>query len=109
MLHLGPRAFQFHVAKKSTAQIGGDIGTNSVENEPRNAKPIDTAEVERVVHSFFSALTTTSPSALLLASLDATRAQFAGEGAKHLQRTALEVNRLRMRLRREGKAHRPSL
>lgn len=61
MLHLHPTAFSF-------LQKYGDEGNNL---------PL----VERTIQSFFSMLTTTSPNALLLASLDATRAQMEDEGA----------------------------
>lgn len=54
-----------------------------------------TAEVRLAVQQSFSLLTTTSPNALLLASLDAARAQFAVDGAESVPRAAAAVNELR--------------
>ena len=70
------------------------------------------AEVERrhertelaaeVLHDCFSMLTTTSPNTVILASLDATRAQMASEGAEMVRAAAEAADEIRYELREQN-------
>lgn len=121
MLHIGPGAFQYRVPKTHVSELrpgGACITIPDAADESKGAKERKIAEsaphsisdgvgielpaVESVVHSYNSMLTTTSPNSVLLASLDAARAQFEEHGADMVQQTALAVNRLRSKLRLQG-------
>jgi arginine/lysine/ornithine decarboxylase len=54
--------------------------------------------VENVVHSYYSALTTTSPNSILLASLDASITYFQNEGKTVIEKTANLVSLMKKRL-----------
>lgn len=116
MLHLGHKAFQYHAPKTSSVSphnahvFDANKGPHEKPSAPVHsqdsvgtAQVVDMSQVESVVHSYFSMLTTTSPNSVLLASLDATRAQFEERGAQMVQQTALAVNWLRHKLRSPGK------
>lgn len=118
MLHLGHDAFQYKLPKTllhelknaptcTTTDDSFDVHINENERTlEQNTVPsaaVDVTQVETVVHSYFSMLTTTSPNSVLLASLDAARAQFEEHGAEMVQQAALAVNRLRAKLRTHGK------
>jgi arginine decarboxylase len=62
----------------------------------------ETEEAADVLHECFSLLTTTSPNVVLLASLDATRAQMAGEGVEMIQRAAAAADEIRYELRQQN-------
>ena len=65
---------------------------------------VGAGEAGRLLHQCFSTTTTTSPNALLLASLDAARAQMSdgGGGVEALAQTCAALNGLRAELRAAG-------
>lgn len=60
-------------------------------------------EVDEIVHSSFSSLTTTSPNSLLLASLDATISNYAHSGTTMVATQCKLVEDLKNNIRKYGK------
>lgn len=90
-LHIGKNAFSFPSSCISDVDVQNSVPELS-----------QTEAAAEVLHECFSMLTTTSPNALLLASLDATRAQMAHSGYSMVSGTAAAVDELRNKLRRGG-------
>ena len=119
MMHLGMRAFSFnrqvdpgsnkekiggdiHV-ESSTADIdvnkGKDRHTDIDTNIGLSVEDRETTAAGEVLHDCFSMLTTTSPNAALLVSLDATRAQMASDGVNLVQCAATAADEIRQEIR----------
>lgn len=102
MMHLGNKAFSFY-QDKSVGRIDRDsvvreLDSDIVETDGDTAAcPTEAAGM--VLHDCFSMLTTTSPNMALLASLDATRAQMARDGADMIQGAAASADEIRYELR----------
>ena len=123
MLHLGSNAFQFSdkvnnyfkdsstgpARQPATAMHAEEMAANANANIPAESNSENLTShtpqaVQSVIHSYFSMLTTTSPNAIFLASLDASRALFAQRGAQMVQQTAAAVNALRNKIRLQGES-----
>jgi arginine/lysine/ornithine decarboxylase len=104
MMHLGNNAFSFY-QNRIDSRIDKDRGVREGDSDSDRVKTEgDTAECPTeaagmVLHDCFSMLTTTSPNMALLASLDATRAQMARDGADMIQGAAASADEIRYELR----------
>lgn len=104
MMHLGNKAFSFHRSRidsridRDSDDREGDSDSGKVNTKGDTAEcPTEAAGI--VLHDCFSMLTTTSPNMALLASLDATRAQMARDGADMIQGAAASADEIRYELR----------
>ena len=109
MMHLGNNAFSFNHnnfdrsthrnsgIREEVSDVANDEGVSSTDQV--DAAECRTESAGMVLHDCFSMLTTTSPNMALLASLDATRAQMAREGADMIQSAAASADEIRFELR----------
>ena len=108
-LHLNKGAFTYPTAPSTapstthpTPHSPTYTTTSTTKDTVAGGATTPTDSAADAIHSYFSMLTTTSPNAVLLASLDATRAQFAQHGAQMVQESAERVNKLRTKIRSQG-------
>ena len=96
MMHLGREAYRFKFPLQSGGR-GGEVSKQAEEGVDNR-----TEEAGELLQDCFSMLTTTSPNLVLLASLDATRAQMASEGEAMIQSAAAAADEIRYELRQQG-------
>jgi arginine/lysine/ornithine decarboxylase len=100
MMHLGREAYRFEFPPQIGSGAEGGIG--EVSKEADESEDSRTKEAGELLQECFSMLTTTSPNLVLLASLDATRAQMATEGQAMIQTAAAAADEIRYELRQQG-------
>lgn len=114
MMHLGISAFSFSeqgdtgggemgiggdVLIGESAAAGMHVNTDTDTDSDRGVKDRATVAAGGILHDCFSMLTTTSPNAALLISLDATRAQMASDGINLVQGAATAADEIRQEIR----------
>jgi arginine/lysine/ornithine decarboxylase len=101
-------ASQADVVVQSTHKTLNSLSQTAMMHLPHRAfsyqSNLDAQHVQRLVHKTFSSLTTTSPNAILLASLDATRSHAATEGLSLAARSVAAVNDIKQAVRSHPQA-----